>query len=87
MSATPLPGVIIVFSGAGSTVSASDGTYSITVPYNYSGTGTPQLTDAETADGEFFSPQSTTFTNVTTGLTGQDFTLLDASASTTTTTA
>jgi hypothetical protein len=62
-------GVTLTFShGGGSTTTLSDGTYSHTVNYGWSGTVTPAK------DGYTFSPSSRSYQNVTAGQAGQDYT-------------
>ncbi len=65
----PIPGVTIYFSGgAGTATTISDGTYSHTVPYGWSGTAYASKA------GYTFSPSSRTYTNVTSNLASQDYT-------------
>ncbi|MBE3143094.1 MAG: CHAP domain-containing protein, partial [Planctomycetes bacterium] len=54
--------------GPQTATTASDGTYSLTVPYNWSGTVTPSRTDYT------FRPASRTYTNITVGGTNQNYT-------------
>ena len=67
-SSVGVDGVSISFTGYASPVTtASDGTYSTTVDYNYSGTATPSK------NGCTFTPSSRTYNNVTSSMTGQDY--------------
>lgn len=64
----PLPNVTLVGTNtASATVTAADGTFSMTVPLNWSGSITPQLT------GYSLAPASLAFVNVQANLTGQNF--------------
>jgi len=54
--------------GPQTATTASDGTYSLTVPYNWSGTVTPSRTDYT------FRPASRTYPNITVGGTNQNYT-------------
>lgn len=69
MPGVPIPDVTIYFSGgAGTATTISDGTYSHTVPYGWSGTAYAAKA------GYSFSPATRTYTNVTSNLASQDYT-------------
>ena len=67
-------GVILTFSGVGSTTTTELGTYRMTVPYNWSGTVTPSSPTSGT-----FAPGIKTFSKVIVNKTGQNFTCSIAS--------
>jgi uncharacterized repeat protein (TIGR02543 family) len=65
----PVDGVTLTAdSGGGSATTASDGSYSITVPCGWSGTITPSPSSSC-----YFDPTSRRYTNVTSSLVNQDF--------------
>jgi hypothetical protein len=64
---TPVTDVTLTFSGLGTVVTGADGVYSRSVAYGWSGSVTPFK------EGYTFEPVSRTYTNVTSGFTGQDF--------------
>jgi hypothetical protein len=55
--------------GGGTATTDSSGSYSVTVPINYSGTATPSKT------GYIFDPASKTYSNVTSPKTGENYTV------------
>jgi Zn-dependent metalloprotease len=61
------PGVTLSRTGGSSVTAASNGSYSITVPYGWSGTVTPAKT------GYTFTPVNRSYTNVLTNQTGQNY--------------
>ena len=69
-SNNPVQNVALAFtgSGGGSAVTDAAGFYNINVPYGYIGTATPSKTDWT------FSPLNTSYSNVTTNYTNQDYT-------------
>ena len=68
-SGTGIEGVTVTFSnGEGTATTGSDGSYSTTVAYNWSGTATPSI------GSHTFSPASITYTNVLSHKTSEDYT-------------
>jgi hypothetical protein len=63
-------GVTVSFTGGTPVTSGAGGAYTLTVPYNWSGTVTPSLA------GYNFTPVSRTYTNVLANVTGQNYTAL-----------
>jgi len=63
-----LPGVSLAFTGGSPVTSGAGGTYSITVPYGWTGTVTPSLA------GYTFTPLSRDYTDLQANQTAQDYT-------------
>ncbi len=65
----PLEGVLVTFTPGGyTTTTLADGTYTLSVPSDYSGTAEPYLSSYS------FAPADITYANITTDQTGQDYT-------------
>ncbi len=73
----PLAGVVVTFSGLGSTVTNSLGVYGVMVPSGWSGTVTPS------SAGYTFTPASRSYVAAASDQTNQDYTASAASASVT----
>ncbi len=67
ISGAGLGGVLLTFSGLGTTTTDSQGNYTYTVPMGWSGTVTASKA------GDMFSPSSRSYTSITVDQTGQDF--------------
>ena len=68
LSGTAISGVLITFSNGGGTATTDvSGSYSVTVPINYSGMATPSKT------GYTFEPASKSYSSVTTPKTGENY--------------
>jgi hypothetical protein len=68
-SSIGVSGVTITFSNGGGTATTDvSGNYTVTIPYNYSGMATPSKA------GYTFSPTFKSYSNVTVGKTGEDYT-------------
>lgn len=66
-STTGAVGVVVTFSGVGTTVTDGSGLYSMTVPYNWTGTATPS------AGGGTFVPASKSYSAVKANAIGQNY--------------